>query len=89
MTHRAKIRPNLVTLIVGVKKSLGKVQKRDSAFRSGNVEFSWHVIIRIARWFIFKPKNPILSKFLEGLRLEIADTVYVHLEYFTDIRNIL
>jgi hypothetical protein len=40
---------------------------------------------RVARWFILKPKIPIL----EGLRLEKMGIVYGPLKYFTDIWDIL
>jgi hypothetical protein len=36
----------------------------------------------------FQTKNPNLEK-NEGLRLEKVDIFYVHLEYFTDIGDIL
>jgi hypothetical protein len=29
---------------------------------------------RVARWYIFKPKNPNLGKFLEGLGMEKVGT---------------
>jgi hypothetical protein len=45
---------------------------------------------RVARWFVFKPKNPNLGKFWRALqRLENVDLFYAHLEYFTDICDIL
>jgi hypothetical protein len=40
---------------------------------------------RVARWFVFKPKIPIL----EGLWLENAYIFYGHLEYFMEIWDIL
>jgi hypothetical protein len=44
--------------------------------------------IRVARWFLFKPKN-LFGRILEGLRLENVDIFYSHLEYFTDIWGVL
>jgi hypothetical protein len=43
---------------------------------------------KVARWFIFKPKIPI-GAILEGLELENFDIFCGHLEYFTDIWDIL
>jgi hypothetical protein len=37
----------------------------------------------------YKTQNPNLGKFLEGPRLENVDIFYGHLEYFTDIWDIL
>jgi hypothetical protein len=43
---------------------------------------------RVARWIIFRTKNPNLAN-LEGLRLENLGIFYGHLEYFTNICDIL
>jgi hypothetical protein len=43
---------------------------------------------RVARWFVFKPKSQNGKKF-QGLRLENLDIFYGHLEYFTDIWDII
>jgi hypothetical protein len=42
-------------------------------------------LVRVARWFVFKPKIPIF----QGLRLENVDIFYGHLEYFKNIWHIL
>jgi hypothetical protein len=39
--------------------------------------------------FLFQTKNPDLGKFWEGPRSENVEIFYAHLEYFTDIRDIL
>jgi hypothetical protein len=44
--------------------------------------------IRVARWFIFKPKIQIWVNF-EGPKIGKMDIFYGHLEYFTDIWDIL
>jgi hypothetical protein len=41
-------------------------------------------VVRVARWFIFKPKIPIWV-ILEGLGLENADICHGHWKYLTDI----
>jgi hypothetical protein len=43
---------------------------------------------RVARWFVFKPKISIWVN-LEDLRMENVEICFVHLEYFTDVRDIL
>jgi hypothetical protein len=45
-------------------------------------------LIRVARWFVFKPKHPILGKFWEGLRTENVGIFYGNLHYFAAIWNI-
>jgi hypothetical protein len=40
---------------------------------------------RVARWYIFKPKNPNLGKILEGLGIKKVGMFYGHLEYITTI----
>jgi hypothetical protein len=42
------------------------------------------VAISVARWFVFKPKIPILVKF-KGLGMKNVVILYDHLEYFTAI----
>jgi hypothetical protein len=44
--------------------------------------------VRVARWFLFKPKIQIWQ-ILEGLRWENVDVFEGHLEYFTDVWDIL
>jgi hypothetical protein len=45
---------------------------------------------RVARWLVFKPKNPNSGKFRRALHsLKIVDVFYGHLEYYTDIWDIL
>jgi hypothetical protein len=41
-------------------------------------------LTRVARWFIFEPKIPILVKF-GGLGMENVVIFYDHLKYFTVI----
>jgi hypothetical protein len=41
---------------------------------------------RVARRFLFRPKNPNLGMFLEDLGIEIVVAYSGHLEYFTTIR---
>jgi hypothetical protein len=48
-----------------------------------------HFAIRVARWFVFKPKIPILGKFWRALDREMLIYFYGHLEYLTDIWDIL
>jgi hypothetical protein len=51
----------------------------------------WNVSTRVARCFLFKPKIPIWVN-LGGPyvpRVENVDTIHSHLEYFTDIWDIL
>jgi hypothetical protein len=43
---------------------------------------------RVARWFILKPKIPIWVNF-GGSLIGNVDLCYDHLEYFTDIWDIL
>jgi hypothetical protein len=40
---------------------------------------------RVARWYIFKPKNPNFVEILEGLRWKNVATFYGHLGYFMTI----
>jgi hypothetical protein len=41
---------------------------------------------RVARWYIFKPKNPNLGKFWRALpRIENVGIFYAHLEYITPL----
>jgi hypothetical protein len=44
--------------------------------------------IRVARWFVFKPKIPIWANILGGLAIENLCIIYDHLVYFTGIGNI-
>jgi hypothetical protein len=44
--------------------------------------------IRVARWYIFKPKIPF-GKILEGLRMEKVGIFFGHLECITAIWYIL
>jgi hypothetical protein len=46
--------------------------------------FFWVVRVRVARWFLFKPKLPIWVNF-GGPQIENVDIFYGHLEYFKDI----
>jgi hypothetical protein len=65
-------------------------QNQNSILQSRVRLFGKSAQSRVARWFLFKPKNPNLGKFiLEGLRLENVDMFCGHLEYFTDIWDIL
>jgi hypothetical protein len=43
---------------------------------------------RVARWFILKPKIPVKVSF-GGLLIENVDIFFGHLEFFTNIRDIL
>jgi hypothetical protein len=40
---------------------------------------------RVARWYIFKPRIPILGKFWGGLRMENVGIVFGQLEFYTAI----
>jgi hypothetical protein len=51
------------------------------------LQFNDEIWTRIARWFLFKPKIPIWVNF-GGPYMENV-YIYVHLEYFTDIWDIL
>jgi hypothetical protein len=50
-------------------------KKKQSRFKPN------HVHCRVARWFIFKPNDPIWVN-SEGLGTENVDILYNHLEYF-------
>jgi hypothetical protein len=41
---------------------------------------------RVARWYIFRPKNPNLGKFWRGLGMKKAGILYEHLENIATIR---
>jgi hypothetical protein len=47
-----------------------------------------YILVRVARWYIFKTKNPILGTFWMAFDWKML-LVYVHLEYFTDIWEIV
>jgi hypothetical protein len=45
-------------------------------------------LLRVARWFVFKPKIPIWEKKFRASDWKM-DIFYGHLEYFMDIFDIL
>jgi hypothetical protein len=45
-------------------------------FRQGGVG------LRVAKWYVFKPKIPIWEKKFQGLRLENVDIFYGHWKIF-------